>query len=83
MARIIQEGIRIIREAIYKPIFEEKGFNFGFRKNHSTHHAVHRIKKLATACEIAIEGDIEGTYDNVNHKIYVKYWKKIYVIKIF
>lgn len=55
---------------------EEKGLNFGFRRNYSTHHALHRIKKLSPACEIAIEGDIEGAYDNINHQILLKILEK-------
>jgi group II intron reverse transcriptase/maturase len=75
MDRIIQEGIRIILEAIYEPIFEKLNVNFGFRKNYSAHQAMHRIKKLSPACEIAIEGDIKGAYDNVNHDILIKILK--------
>jgi RNA-directed DNA polymerase len=69
MERIVQKGIRIILEVIYEPIFEDLDCNFGFRRNYSIHEAIHRIKKLSPVCEIAIERDIKGAYDNVNNNI--------------
>lgn len=66
--RLVQEAIRIILEAIYEPIFERQNVNFGFRRKKSAHHAMYRIKKLGSACELALEGDIVGAYDNVSHR---------------
>nr|YP_009463703.1 RNA-dependent DNA polymerase [Haematococcus lacustris]AUW36525.1 RNA-dependent DNA polymerase [Haematococcus lacustris] len=65
--RLVQEAIRMILDAIYEPIFQKLDVNYGFRKEKSAHHAMHRIKKLAPACVTAIEGDIVGAYDNVVH----------------
>jgi retron-type reverse transcriptase len=67
--RIVQEAIRIILEAIYEPIFENKDANYGFRPKKGTHHVIKKIKDIGSNCTVAIEGDIEGAYDNVDHDI--------------
>jgi retron-type reverse transcriptase len=69
--KIVQEGIRLILEAIYEPIFETHNFNFGFRPKKSSHQAIEYIKYNIPGCLIAIEGDIEGAYDNVQHYILI------------
>jgi RNA-directed DNA polymerase len=48
----------------------------GFRPGKSCHHAITYIKKFGTGCNIAIEGDIEGAYDNVDHDILYKILEK-------
>lgn len=74
--RIVQEAIRLILEAIYEPMFEEHNHNFGFRPGYGCHHAISKIKREGTGCITAIEGDIEGAYDNVNHRILIKILEK-------
>lgn len=74
--RLIQEAIRIILEAIYEPVFEEQDSNYGFRPNKGTHHNISKLKRLGTGCNIAIEGDIEGAYDNVDHQIMIRILRK-------
>lgn len=70
--RIVQESIRLILESIYEPIFETlRNKNYGFRPDCSTHHAIKFLKDNGTACNIAIEGDIIGAYDNVNIDILI------------
>ena len=80
--KIIQECIRIIIE----PICEAKFYpeSFGFRPYRATRHAL----KLATSLIsmkmkakpiIAIEGDIEGYFDNINHRILLR---KLYRIGV-
>ncbi|TYQ15208.1 UNVERIFIED_CONTAM: group II intron reverse transcriptase/maturase [Acetivibrio alkalicellulosi] len=80
--KIIQECIKIIIE----PICEAKFYpqNFGFRPYRATCHAM----KYATTLiglrtqekpTIAIEGDIEGYFDNINHRILLR---KLYRIGI-
>lgn len=68
--RIVQEMMRMILEAIYEPVFEKKhdNVNYGFRAGKSTHMAIDKIKTKAQNTEWAIEGDIKGAYDNVNHE---------------
>lgn len=67
--RLVQEAIRIILEAIYEPIFNKHNMNVGFRPNRGAHHAIHYLKYNGTGCNLAIEGDIQGAYDNVDHDI--------------
>jgi RNA-directed DNA polymerase len=65
--RIIQEIARMVIE----PITEAKFFkhSYGFRPYRSTKHAVARIVDLINKCgyKFALEGDIEGFFDNINH----------------
>lgn len=74
--KIVQEAIRIILEAIYEPIFEEKNFNHGFRPRKSAHSAMTSIKVPANGSKLALEGDIEGAYNNVDHKVLIKIIEK-------
>jgi RNA-directed DNA polymerase len=70
--KIIQECIRIIIE----PICEAKFYpeSFGFRPYRATKHAIkHAVFLIGMKTHqkpiIAIEGDIEGYFDNLNHRI--------------
>lgn len=75
--RIAQESIRLILESIYEPIFSTLQFqNYGFRPGKSPHYNIHFLKEKGTACNIAIEGDIVGAYDNVNIKILINIIRK-------
>lgn len=65
--KVVQEMIRAILEAIYEPVFEKQDSNYGFRKGIGTHNALKKIHNKAQGMELAIEGDIEGAFDNVNH----------------
>nr|ALO20849.1 HNH endonuclease [Chlamydomonas nivalis] len=74
--RIIQEAIRIILETIYEPVFEKRNDNYGFRPNKSCHQAIIKIRRQGTGLTSALEGDIEGAYDNVDHDILINILKK-------
>ena len=74
--RIVQEAIREILEAIYQLEFQDwksrngsKSTNYGFRFHKSTWMAtnVHKVQGQATT--YAIEGDIVGAYNNVEHQV--------------
>ncbi len=67
--RIVQEGIRMILNSIYEPIFEYYNCNYGFRPKKSCQQAIQAIKINGTACDFAIEGDIVGAFDNVDFDI--------------
>lgn len=70
--RVVQEAIRMILEAIYEPIFEEENMNYGFRPGKGCHHCIIFLKEMGSNCNVAVEGDIEGAYDNVNQEILVR-----------
>lgn len=74
--RIVQEALRGILECIYEPEFREfesyneyKSTNYGFRPNKSTWDAANNLKIYGQATTYAIEGDIKGAYNNVEHDI--------------
>ncbi len=79
--RIIQECIRIIVE----PIFEAKFYphSYGFRPYRAQKHAIRGIVNVITGSYKstdqpvwAVEGDIKGCFDNINHRILLqKIWK--------
>lgn len=74
--RLVQEAIRMILESIYEPIFEKANVNMGFRPGKGCHHCIKKLKEQAPNCTMAIEGDIEGAYDNVDHSILIRILEK-------
>lgn len=68
MDKVVQEGIRVILNAIYEPVFRLKGLNYGFRPGVSCDDAIKKIKDSGKALDFALEGDIEGAYNNVQHE---------------
>lgn len=81
--RIVQEAIRGILEAIYEPEFKKfematnkKCTNLGFRPNKCTWDAMEILEKKGQSTSFAIEGDIVGAYNNVNHEILIFLLKK-------
>jgi hypothetical protein len=74
--RLVQEAIRMILEAIYEFVFEKFNANFGFRPKKGCHHSIAYLKEQGTGCNTAIEGDVEGAYDNVVHEKLIKILSK-------
>lgn len=70
--RIIQQMIKQIIE----PICEAKFFNhsYGFRPHRSTHHAIARTTYIInhSQTQYAVDIDIKGFFDNVNHTLLIK-----------
>lgn len=68
--RVVQEAIKMVLQAIWEPYFEIRNRSFGFRPNKSSHDAICALKQNITAGLFrAIEGDIQGAYDNVDKNI--------------
>lgn len=67
--KIVQQAMLMILEQIYEPIFSN--LSFGFRPNRSTHSALREISHW-NGTTWAIEGDIKGFFDNINHNRLVK-----------
>lgn len=65
--RIVQEVVRTILEVIYEPIFSNH--SHGFRPGRSCHTALKHVKQKSTGFSWAIEGDIKGFFDNIDHKV--------------
>jgi group II intron reverse transcriptase/maturase len=70
--RIVQELIRIVLNTIYEPLFQKHELNHGFRPKRSPRTAITKIERELQGMVSAVEGDIEGAYDNVKHKILMK-----------
>lgn len=65
--KLVQEVVRKILEAIYKPIFLDT--SHGFRPNRSCQTALFQIKSTCRGTKWVIEGDITGCFDNIEHEI--------------
>lgn len=74
--RIVQESLRIVLNIIYEPIFQKKEMNHGFRPKRSTLTAILKLQRESKEMTSALEGDIKGAYDNVNHKKLIKILEK-------
>jgi retron-type reverse transcriptase len=70
--KIVQEAIRLTLNAIYEPIFEHTNVSFGFRPNKGCHDAVVNIPTQTQGMQRAIEGDIKGAFNNLNHDKLIK-----------
>lgn len=65
--KVVQEMIRCILNAIYEPEFARINCNFGFRPKYGCADAIADIQRKAKQMDYAIEGDVKGAFDNVNH----------------
>ncbi|RDF39305.1 group II intron reverse transcriptase/maturase, partial [Acinetobacter baumannii] len=69
---------------VLEPILEAKFYphSYGFRPYRSTHHAIARIASLINIGEFrfAIEGDIKGYFDNIDHSLLINKLSKMGVI---
>ena len=68
--KLVQEVLRMILVAIYEPIFKET--SHGFRPGRSCHTALLAIKTTCKGTTWAVEGDIRGFFDNIDHEILLK-----------
>ncbi|MDA6131015.1 reverse transcriptase domain-containing protein, partial [Escherichia coli] len=70
--RIIQQAFKQVLE----PVCEAKFYNhsYGFRPLRSTKHAIARTNSLINMNKLhfAVDVDIEGFFDNVNHSLLLK-----------
>lgn len=65
--RIVQEAIKMVLLAIWEPEFESTNRSFGYRPNKGSHDAITALTcGISQGLFMAIEGDIQGAYDNVD-----------------
>jgi len=74
--RIVQEAIRIVLNILYEPIFQKKEMNHVFRPKRSTLTALLKLQRESKEMTSALEGDIKGAYDHVNHQKLIKILEK-------
>jgi len=67
--KLILEGMRLILNAIYEPLFLES--SHGFRPNKSRYTALNYINKKFQGCNWFIEGDISNSFDSIDHHLLV------------
>lgn len=72
--KVVQSVLTRILEAIYEPIFSP--YSYGFRPSRGVHDALKKIEENYDGICFAIEGDIKGMYDNVNHHQLILLLKK-------
>ena len=63
--KLVQEVVRMLLQAIYEPVFKDT--SHGFRPGRSCHTALVQVKTTCKGTNWAIEGDIQGFFDNINH----------------
>jgi group II intron reverse transcriptase/maturase len=63
--KIVQEGIKMILEAIYEPIFLD--CSHGFRPHRSCHSALKDFRTNFQLTQWIIEGDISKCFDSIDH----------------
>src|SRR5574341_1459987 len=63
----VQEVWRMILESVYEPVFKDS--SHGFRAKRSCHTALKSIAGTWKGTKWFIEFDIEGYFDNIDHKI--------------
>ena len=68
--RIVQEVVRTILQVIYEPIFSNH--SHGFRPGRGCHSALRHIRSGSRGFTWAIEGDITGFFDNIDHHMLIK-----------
>ena len=74
--RVIQQMFKQVLEPIVERKFHEH--SFGFRPQRSAHHAIARNNNLINRGKLyyCVDIDIEGFFDNINHKKLIKsIWK--------
>ena len=64
--KIVQKAMAIILQLIYEPEFSQ--FSHGFRPKRGCHTAMRQISQWS-GTQWAIEGDIKGFFDNVDHHV--------------
>lgn len=74
--KIVQEAIRIILNVIYEPVFQKHESNHGFRPKKGAQTAMLKLQRESKEMDYALEGDISGAYDFVNHKKLINILKK-------
>lgn len=67
--KIVQEGMRILLEAVFEPTFLPT--SHGFRTGHSPHTALNWIRIKFGQMRWYIEGDISKCFDKLNHNLII------------
>lgn len=71
--KLVQGVMADILNIIYEPLFYP--FSYGFRANRDCHKAIHELDKMIFRNKVnyIVDADIKGFFDNVDHKILIKF----------
>jgi len=72
--KLIQEVVRMLLERIYEPMFSD--WSHGFRPKRSCHTALAEVLDTWDGIKWILEIDIEGFFNNIDHKIMIKLLEK-------
>jgi len=72
--KIVQKAMANLLNGIYEPVFSQN--SHGFRPNRSCHTALAQVAK-SSGTKLAIEGDIKGFFDNVDHHLLASLLEKL------
>jgi len=75
-AKVVQSAINLVLTSIYEPIFDSLDVSFGFRPKRGCHDALRKLDTQAQALPYAIEGDIKGAFNNLQHETLIKILNK-------
>ena len=70
-AKLVQEAIRLVLNAIYEPIFDSAGFSYGFRPKLGCHSPMIALQQQTQGMSIALEGDIKGAFNELDHDAFI------------
>lgn len=70
-AKIVQEAIRLVLNAIYEPIFDKLGVICGFRPTMGCHNPISILQSKIQGMFIALEGDISEAFNKLNHEEFI------------
>jgi group II intron reverse transcriptase/maturase len=68
--KLVQEVLRMILEAYYKPRFRDS--SHGFRPGRGCHTALTMMRYEFKGAAWFIEGDIRGCFDNIDHEVLIQ-----------
>ncbi len=68
--KIVQEGVRMILNAIFEPTFKEP--SHGFRPNRGCHCALKYFKTQFQPCTLFIEGDLANCFTSIDHQLLMR-----------
>lgn len=70
-AKLVQEAIRLVLNAIYEPIFEETGVSYGFRPTIGCHNPMSIMQSQTQGMSTALEGDISKAFNELDHDEFI------------
>ena len=72
--KVVQKAMLVILKAIYEPTFLKNSHDF--RKRKSCHSVLKQIRTTWQGMKWAIEGDVKGCYDNIDHQMLIAILRK-------